>query len=135
MHCPACHAENPAEAVSCSVCGGSLGVNSPPSSTASPSHAGRRFGSRKRSLVGEGEATGQGNNPMVRRAYRVSLLSLVPVVGLLLGPLAVVLACLTLRNSLLIDDVARNRIKAAILLGVLVTLTQWIGIILMICNS
>jgi hypothetical protein len=65
------------------------------------------------------------------RAYRVALWSLVPGLGLLLGPAAVVLGIRAARQAT--DDIAaRIRGKVAAWCGVLVTLTQWIGVVLMV---
>jgi hypothetical protein len=60
----------------------------------------------------------------------VALWSLVPGVGLLLGPAAVVLGIRAARQAS--DDLAsRIRAKVAAGFGVLVTLTQWTGVVLM----
>ncbi len=65
------------------------------------------------------------------RAYRMALWSLIPFVGLLLGPIAVVLGCLAVRT--VGDDAsARHRAKASILFGACVAVTQWLGLALMI---
>jgi hypothetical protein len=68
---------------------------------------------------------------VVLRAYRVALWSLVPGLGLLLGPAAVVLGVLAARRASE-DIAARVRGKVAAWCGVLVTLTQLIGVVLMI---
>jgi len=129
MHCPACHAENAAEAVTCSACGGSLRSDSIPASAAPPSQSVRRSGSRRRNTVDEGEAAER--NHRAARAFRLSLWSLVPGLGLLLGPVAFVLGCLIVRK-VANDDMARGQARVAITFGVLVTLAQWIGLALMI---
>jgi len=79
--------------------------------------------------VDEGEAVGR--NQMAARAFRLSLWSLVPGLGLLLGPAALVLGCLVVRK-VANDDMARGQARVAIAFGVLVTLAQWIGLALMI---
>jgi hypothetical protein len=127
MKCPACHAENPGEAVRCSACGGPLKPKADRPYDASASQPGRRSGSRRRGNADEGENL----NPAAWRAYRLALWSLLPGLGLFLGPAAVVLGCLALRH--VSGDIgSRTRAKVAVLLGALVTLTQWLGLVLMI---
>ncbi len=66
------------------------------------------------------------NNPAAWRAYRVSLWSIVPGLGLLLGPVATVLGYQAVRDAG--DDLsASNRAKAAIVFGTGSALTQWLG--------
>ncbi|HWG44976.1 MAG TPA: hypothetical protein VN688_19560 [Gemmataceae bacterium] len=89
----------------------------------------RRSGSRRRNTVDEGEAAER--NHRAARAFRLSLWSLVPGLGLLLGPVAFVLGCLIVRK-VANDDMARGQARVAITFGVLVTLAQWIGLALMI---
>jgi hypothetical protein len=120
MNCPGCQTENADEALACSNCGRSLQADS-----AAP--LGRRSGSRRRnSNAGDAAMAEESNNPAAWRAYRVALWSLVPAFGLVLGPAAVVLGWLAVRGAA--DDAsARNRARAAFLLGALVALTQWVG--------
>ncbi len=130
MHCPSCHAENLAEAVACSTCGRSLRSEE---SAASPSRQPNpRAGSRRRrnANANDSEEANENENPAAQRAYHISLWALLPGVGLLLGPLAIVLGWRAVRGSG--DASSRNRAKAAVLLGVLITLTQWLGVALMI---
>lgn len=69
------------------------------------------------------------NNPVAWRAYRVSLWSVVPGLGLLLGLAAMVLGWRALRH--VGDDYsASNRAKAAIGFGAGSALTQWLGVAL-----
>jgi hypothetical protein len=59
----------------------------------------------------------------------VSLWSIVPGLGLLLGPVATLLGYQAVRDAG--DDLsASNRAKAAIVFGAGSTLTQWLGITL-----
>ncbi len=67
------------------------------------------------------------------RAYLVSLYALIPVVGLLLGPLALVMGLLAwLRGRRDPAFKGKSLCKAAVLLGSLLTVTQWAGLALMI---
>ncbi len=74
------------------------------------------------------------NNPAAWRAYRVSLWSIVPGFGLLLGLLAIILGWLAVRSAG--DDLsASNRAKAAVVIGAGSALTQWLGITLIYFSS
>jgi hypothetical protein len=118
MNCPACHVENPSEAVVCSACGRPL-QNRPA----------RRSASRRRTNDAAEAAAVDSNNPAAWRAYRVSLWSIVPGLGLLLGPVAAALAYRAVCGAG--DDYsARNRARAALVFGIGSTLTQWLGILL-----
>jgi hypothetical protein len=131
MDCPACNAENASTAVACVTCGRSL----PSSATDSNSdRASRRSGSRRRSLDTSDVAVTDSKNPAAWRAYRVSLWSMVPGFGLLLGLVAMVLGCLAVRSAG--DDLsASNRAKAAIVIGTGSAVTQWLGITLIYLSS
>jgi hypothetical protein len=118
MNCSACHAENNSGAVTCASCGRSL--------HGSGERSARRSGSRRRNSEAAEAAVTDTNNPAAWRAYRVSLWSVVPGLGLLLGPVATVLGCRAVRGAG--DDLsASNRAKAAIVFGAGSALTQWIG--------
>jgi hypothetical protein len=121
MNCPVCQAENNSEASTCATCGRSL--------QASGDRPARRSGSRRRNGEAAEAAVTDSNNPAAWRAYRVSLWSIIPGLGLLLGPVATLLGCRAVRDAG--DDLsASNRAKAAIVFGAGSTLTQWLGITL-----
>jgi hypothetical protein len=123
MDCPACHAENGSEAATCVACGRSLGGKA---TCGSGERRARRSGSRRRPNENGSAAALDSENPAAHRAYRLSVWSVVPGFGLLLGPLAVVLGCRAARGAG--DDLsARNRAKAAVLFGAGSMLTQWLG--------
>lgn len=89
--------------------------------------------SRKRGPADEVESSWaeNSNHLAARRAYRVALFSMIPGLGLLLGPAAVLLGCLALPR--VPDDTSsRNRVHVAIWMGALVALTQWLGIALIL---
>ena len=126
MDCPACHAENGSEAATCATCGRSLRATATGGSGERPI---RRSGSRRRPNDNGSTAVLDSDNPAAQRAYRLSIWSVVPGFGLLLGPLAVVRGCRAVRGAG--DDLsARNRARAAVLFGAGSTLTQWLGIAL-----
>ena len=121
MNCPACQAENNTKAVTCATCGHSLRDDG--------ERPGRRSGSRRRNGEAAEAAVTDSNNPAAWRAYRVSLWSVIPGLGLLLGPVATLLGCRAVRAAG--DDLsASNRAKAAIVFGAGSTLTQWLGVTL-----
>jgi hypothetical protein len=121
MNCPACQAVNNSEATTCTTCGLTLRDNG--------DRPTRRSSSRRRNGEAAEAAVTDTNNPAAWRAYRVSLWSIVPGLGLLLGPVATLLGCRAVRDAG--DDLsASNRAKAAIVFGAGSTLTQWLGITL-----
>ncbi|HTU93197.1 MAG TPA: hypothetical protein VMF69_24165 [Gemmataceae bacterium] len=89
----------------------------------------RRSGSRRRNGDAAEAAVVDSNNPEAWRAYRVSLWSVLPGLGLLLGPVATVLGWRAIR-SVGDDFSASNRARAAIVFGAVSTLTQWLGVAL-----
>jgi hypothetical protein len=130
MDCPSCRSENASEAACCSACGRSLRSNETAVNTDRPA---RRPSLRRRNAVASEAAVHDSNNPQAWRAFRISMWSVVPVLGLLLGPAAVVLGWRAVRS--VGDDVsASNRAKAAVGFGVGSTLTQWLGAALIYFN-
>jgi hypothetical protein len=127
MDCPACHSENASNAATCATCGRSLSANAGGGNGEPRS---RRSDARRRKIEASEAAAVDSNNPAAWRAYRVSLWSVVPGFGLLLGPLAMVLGILAVRAAG--DDLsASNRSKAAVIFGTGSTLTQWLGVLLL----
>jgi hypothetical protein len=120
MLCPACQAENLDDASACSACGAAL--------QSRPSRRVRRGGTdaaandafeKKKSLAWV--------------AYRCSVVSLIPLVGLFLGPVSFVLGLLAWCRGQ--GDPLQKGIGPALagmLLGGLITVTQWLGVALMI---
>src|SRR5437764_11853238 len=71
--------------------------------------------------------------PEAARAYSWSIYSMAPVVGLLLGPLSVLLGWRALRRGRTIPEFrGRALCVAAMIIGALVALTQWAGLWLMV---
>src|SRR5207253_2004978 len=105
MRCPACGAENPEEARRCAACGERVAKRprrrDPFDETDTP--FGKRADSRPAAAL---------------RAYRWGVYSLIPLAGLLLGPLAVVLALLAWRQGRRDPAAKENRyVLIALLLG------------------
>jgi hypothetical protein len=118
MQCPACNAENGEEATRCAKCGGTLSR-------------------RRRSSVEDTDTPfsrhiDPANRPAVR-AYRVAVLSMVPGLGLLLGPVAVVLGAAASRHGKADPDfTARGPAAAAVVFGAMTAVTNWAGLALMV---
>src|SRR5690242_271335 len=79
MDCPSCHAENPSSAVACAACGNALNGQAADPSKKRPV---RRSGSRRRNLDASEAAVRDTKNPAAWFAYRVSIWSIVPGLGL-----------------------------------------------------
>jgi hypothetical protein len=71
------------------------------------------------------------NNPRAIAAYRCALYGLIPLAGLVLGPVAVALGVLGLRHPAVdAKDRTHGFASAAVILGVLELLTNGIGLTL-----
>jgi hypothetical protein len=121
MHCPACHTENADAASRCRSCGGPL----------------PRKPRRRRRLAQETDTPfaprTEACNRAALRAYYVGLLGLIPGVGLFLGPAAVVLGLRAGKRGR--DEpgfTAASPARAAVLLGGVIALTNWVGLVLML---
>jgi hypothetical protein len=120
MRCATCNVDNPREAVKCAGCGAALS---------------RRV--KRRGIAEESDSPFGGPVEAPNRsaiwAYRVAVLGLIPGLGLGLGPAAIVWGLLALlrgrRDS---EFTARGPATAAVLLGALTSLTNWIGLTLVI---
>ncbi len=124
MDCPACHAANTVEAVACAACGSAL------ASPKKPSRSARRPNGRRRA-DDLSEIALDSKHPTAWHAYRLALWSLLPGFGLVLGPLGIYYGWRAARG-VGDDRSARNRAKASVLLSAGATLTQWLGLALMI---
>jgi hypothetical protein len=126
MRCPACNAENPPAATACAACGAAL--------TAAPA-ARRRRQPRGLDEPVDTPFSGRagGPNGAALRAYRLAVLGLVPALGLLLGPLAAVLGLRARYRARSDPDfTAHSLARAAVLLGALTGVTNWVGLTLMV---
>ena len=119
MRCPACNAVNARDAVECAACKEPL-----------------RRRARRRPASQDSDtpfgAKPEGSNLAALLAYRLSLFGLIPIVGLALGPTAVVLAIWSWwkgRNDPAFS--ALGPLVAALILGSLDALTNWGGVVLM----
>lgn len=122
MHCPVCRAENKEGSSVCQACGASLGA--PP--------AGRRARNPRREPTGPVSAATEARIRAARIAFRVSVLSLVPGLGLVLGPAAVLLGTLARQRGLKDPQFTLwGPVYAAIFFGAAVTVCNWAGFILM----
>jgi hypothetical protein len=119
MRCPACQAENKDDDARCQACGAALAKSRP---------------SRRSRAIHQGPVSPEteARNRAARRAYRVAVAGLVPGLGLVLGPAAVVLGSIARRRSR--DDPqfsARGPVLGAIIFGTAITFANWIGFALM----
>jgi hypothetical protein len=120
MRCPSCDADNPTKAIACKQCGGAL-PRKP----------------RKRPVVDLIDSpfgpVGDGPNRRAYIAYRCSIVALIPVVGLVAGPLAFALgANAWLRDRQQDAFSAWGPLNASLLLGTLAAITNWTGLALML---
>jgi hypothetical protein len=118
MRCPACGVENSAGVPRCTACGAELP---------------RR---NRRSLASESMPSQSTwldtRNPTALAAYRCSLFGLIPFLGLILGPLALVLGILAWRRAKADPALQSGVALAAVVLGALILVTNWVGLVLMI---
>ncbi len=123
MRCAACNAENPPKATACAACGAALA----------------RKG-RRRGVVDEIESPfgplSDGPNRRALVAYRCAVVGLIPMVGLVAGPLACLFGCHAwLRDRKEAGFTAVGPLHASIVLGGLVALTNWVGVTLMVLGA
>ncbi len=125
MRCPACQTEIPADVSRCAGCGTAI---TPP----------RPSGGRARRAVAEDSDTpfaelGEGTNRTAKLSYFIALAGMVPGLGLVLGPVAALLGLFArLRGRTDPQFTAVGPARGAIFLGLLLTLTNWGGLVLMI---
>jgi hypothetical protein len=120
MRCPACNAENDREAVTCAACGAAIARRA------------RRRGIAEETDTPFGPNVEEQNRPALR-AYRLSVWGLIPLFGLVLGPAAVVLGSRARARAR--DDpdfTAWGPLLASIVLGLLVAITNWVGVVLIL---
>ncbi len=120
MHCPACNTENVDTAPRCRSCGRTLSRKS-----------------RRRKIAQETDTPfsprTEACNQAALRAYYVCLWGLIPGLGLVLGPAAVILGLRARqRGQKEPGFTAASPARAAVLLGGVITLTNWIGLVLML---
>ncbi len=117
MRCPSCNAENAKDARRCAACGGRLQKR------------------RRASDVADGPLTHEAElgGRTALAAYRCALFGLIPLAGLVLGPLAVGLGLWAYRQDRAAPEPKTNRVALAIAgLGAVISLTNWVGVSLMV---
>ena len=120
MLCPNCNASNAPDAVECASCKAPM----------------QRRPARRRDRSEETDwpfgVRPEGSNLPALLAYRLSLFGLIPVAGLVLGPIAVVLGLLAAyRGRADSAFTARIPVTAAVVIGSIDALTNWGGVVLM----
>jgi hypothetical protein len=118
MRCAACNVENPPENTACAKCGAPLA---------------RR--SRRRGVAEESDSPfariDDGPNRRALVAYRFAVCGLIPGVGLIAGPFAVILGCNAwVRDRKLAGFSAWGPLHAALMLGALCAVTNSVGLAL-----
>jgi hypothetical protein len=119
MRCPSCQVENPTATGKCQACGKSLKRRS------------------KRSVLEETDTPfsprAEGRNRAALRAYRLTLLGLTPGLGLVCGPVGMVLgAAARVRGARETGFTAQGPATAAVILGAVITVTNWLGLAFMV---
>jgi hypothetical protein len=118
VRCPACQADNAADARQCASCGGKIARRP------------RRRGGDADEANGKGSTLG---GPTTDAAFRCALYGLIPGLGLLLGPAAVVLALVAYgRERAGPPRKGRSPALGVLTLGAAVLVTNWAGVLLMI---
>jgi hypothetical protein len=119
MRCPACGVDNPEEARRCAACG---------------ERTARKPRRRDPADDNDGPfARGDARPTPALRAYRCAVWGLIPLVGLVLGPAAVVLALRTWRESRRDPEAKESNYPViALLLGLAILLCNGAGLALMI---
>lgn len=120
MRCPTCNADNPPKATTCEKCGGGL-PRKP----------------RKRDVVEQSDSPfgpiGDGPNRRALIAYRFAVAGLIPFVGLFAGPLAVALGANAWTRDRQSDGFsAWGPLNASVVLGAITTVTNWLGLLLIV---
>jgi hypothetical protein len=120
MKCPACKAENADDARRCAQCGEKLARgNRRPDM---PHYLDTIFSNRN-----------MGSRTIAATAYRLSLFGVFPFAGLLLGPVALVLGLISWRWEAYPEDFRGPYFaEAAMLIGGLLSATNWGGLLLML---
>jgi hypothetical protein len=115
MLCPTCQTDNPPTATSCSSCQAAL----------TPRRPRRRNGEANEHDSPRTEEY----NRQIRGIFHVCLVSMIPFLGLLLGPIGAIRAWLLLRQAR--DDPAfeaRRATYVTILFGVITGVSNWLGL-------
>jgi hypothetical protein len=116
MRCPSCNADNPPTATACSACQAKL----------TP----RR---KRRADAAEDSPKTEEYNRQVRDIFHVCLLSMVPFLGLALGPLGAARAWRFLHQARTDPAFQAERAaKVAVVFGLFTGVTNWLGLALIL---
>jgi hypothetical protein len=118
VRCPSCQTDNADDARQCASCGGKI-ARRPRRRPADPDDA-----------EGRGSTLG---NELAEAAFRCAVYGLIPGLGLVLGPVAVVLSLLAYRKEKAGPPrKGKSPALGVLTLGAAVLVTNWVGILLMI---
>ena len=136
MQCPTCNAENETGARQCGTCGARLPRPDPPLSSTSGGEGRLRGRRRRDNNVASAAAINpwiQSSNRLATAAYHCSLWAIIPFVGLILGPLAVVLGLLGRRSERQQPTEGGAALaNAAMVLGGATLATNWAGLFFLV---
>jgi hypothetical protein len=117
QRCPSCNADNADDARKCASCG-------------------TRLGRPRRRPVDDENALGESGplvNRATRRALRCAVCGLIPLVGLVMGPVALVLGVLAYRTERAGPPVkGHSPALGVVTLATVILITNWAGLLLMI---
>ena len=119
MRCSACQAEIPDESAQCPVCGG----------IQSQATAPRKARRRSESVVEADLARAAAYNHRVKRIVLLTLVAIIPGLGLVLAPVVIVLISLVLRRGK--GDpmfTAARGARITLVVAILTTACNWIGL-------
>jgi hypothetical protein len=125
MRCSVCNTENPDDSASCHRCG------------TTPTPGTRRKSGRRRSAVEEVDSPFSPyidpSNRAAARAWCLCMYGLIPGLGLVFGPLAVVFGAVAHRRGKADPGFTGGHFAtAAIILGGLLSVTTWLGLALIV---
>jgi hypothetical protein len=128
MQCPLCKTENEKTRTTCVQCQTALARSS---ATPTGKRRSRRGADKQSEFAASPLATAY--NRDVKRVYRLCLIGVLPFLGLILGPLAALIAARIRRRAK--GDPAftlHAPVRFVFILGVLTGITNWVGLALMI---
>jgi hypothetical protein len=128
MQCPVCKTDNESKRTNCIRCQTALAAPPP---TAGRTRRSRRGADRQAGFDASPQAAAY--NREVKRVYRLCLIGVLPVLGLILGPLSALIAA-RIRFKAKGDPAftLHTPVRFVFVIGLLSGITNWVGLALMI---